>query len=182
MPCPLLQGNSRKNLLPSPFSFSSRWGRRVMKRTNRTFCRDEHGITWSWFTSIRNNMEVLYLVGLTCRESGWSASHEIQYVGSLYSSTPERLSIKFSIKTTTIYLLTKVKTLLASLPKYLQTCVLKHIYDDKLGKWLKICLSVFEQFCYGVKKTNLIHSKKIYKPLEWKIHIMLCCKFCFIFM
>lgn len=140
MPCLLLQGNCRKNLLPSPFSFSSRWGRGLMKRTNRTFCRDEREIIWSWFTSIRSNREVLYLVGLTCKKSGWSASHEIQYVGSLYSSIPERLSTKFSTKNTTIYLLTKVKTLLASLPKYLQICVLKHIYDDKLGKWLKIYL------------------------------------------
>lgn len=69
----------------------------------------------------------------------------MQYVGSLYTSTPERLSIKFSAKKqrNLLFLLTKVKlcklpgkvkTLLASLPKHLQTCVFKHIYNDKFGK------------------------------------------------
>lgn len=132
--CPVLCSkgtvDQTARIFPVPFLFGSRWGRGLMQRTNRPFCRDESGIiTWGWSTSIRSNREVLYLVGLALHKiSGWSGSHKIWYVGSLYTNTPVRLSIKrvCSKKHNLLFLLTKaepckltvkVKTLLASLPQ-----------------------------------------------------------------
>lgn len=143
-----------------------------MKRTNRPFCRDESRIiTCSWSASINSNREILYRVGLALHKRIRSIkSHEMQYVGflytstpvrqqvgSIYTSTPMRLSIKrvFNKKQQSTLLAykgkslansVKVKTLLASLPKHLQTCVFKHIHNDTFGKSFKKQHSVFVQF------------------------------------
>ena len=89
-----------------------------MKRTSRPFCRDENGSQLGVGpVALGSNREVPYLVGLALhRKSGWSESHEIQYVGSLYTYNTERVSIKevFSTKTTQ-------STLLAHKGKALQT-------------------------------------------------------------
>lgn len=121
-----------------------------MRRTGSPSCRDECGIiTWGWSTSIRSNRDALHLVGLgfhkktrliriscntVCRFSIYQYSREMKY--QVFSKKQHNL----------LFLLTKVKpcklpgmvkTLLASLPKHLQTCVFKHIYNDKFCKSIK---------------------------------------------
>lgn len=104
-----------------------------MKRTSRPFCRDESGSQLGVGPlALGSNREAPYLVGLYVghRKSGRSESHEIQYVGSLYTCNTERVSIKevFSAKTTQ-------STLLAYKGKALQT----HYTDSFTQAFTDLC-------------------------------------------